>query len=279
MPGVRRGDRRRHGRHRRRILRVGRALAAHAAVAHPAKEALGLELTLKQLFVRPTVAQLLRDQPATADLLGPLIRLRGGTGRPLWCIHPGSGLGWSYAGLLPYIPARHPCTPSSARPRRVHHPGRQFPRARRDYCARIVDIQPNGPYLLAGWSSRSRGPCRRGPTARVGACGRSARRHRRLAGGVRTDRDTEEPSDVRLVAFDGGEAMAALDEDRWPRCCGPPATTSASCRIRGSSRVLRRLAAALRGPPGGRGTQAGNGGGPASAGTSRWCRWTASTCG
>ncbi|MYS79145.1 non-ribosomal peptide synthetase [Embleya scabrispora] len=225
-----------------------------------AKEALGLELTLKQLFVRPTVAQLLRDQPATADLLGPLIRLRGGTGRPLWCIHPGSGLGWSYAGLLPYIPARHPVYALQARGLDGSTAlAGSFPELVRDYCARIVDIQPNGPYLLAGWSFG--GAAAHAVAVRLRASGHAVALLAAIdawPAGARTDRDTEEPSDVRLVAFDGGEAMAALDEE------------SVAALLRATGNNIRLLQdpgivpeffdgslLLFEAAPGGRGTQAG----------------------
>ncbi|MFE0424070.1 thioesterase domain-containing protein, partial [Streptomyces sp. NPDC058953] len=106
-----------------------------------------------RLVLRPTVAGLLRDPVAGPTALGPLLRLREGAGPPLWCVHPGSGLGWSYTGLLPYVPREHPVFALQARG--LDGTGglaESYDALVADYLRQITGAQPEGPYLLTGWS-------------------------------------------------------------------------------------------------------------------------------
>ncbi|WP_037972348.1 non-ribosomal peptide synthetase [Streptomyces sp. NRRL WC-3742] len=181
------------------------------------EETTGLALTMKQVLLGGTVERLLREQPPGADLLRPVVTLRPGEGRPLWCVHPGSGLGWSYLGLLPYVPAGRPVYALQAR----GLDGRgalagSFAELVEDYCARITAAQPEGPYLLAGWSFG--GAAAHALAVRLRALG-----HRvdllavidavpAVGGDEPTDADTGIEG-IEAVAFDGGEAMEALDEE------------------------------------------------------------------
>ncbi|GAA2212408.1 hypothetical protein GCM10009850_078700 [Nonomuraea monospora] len=71
-----------------------------------------------------------------------------GSGVPLFCVHPLSGLGWCYAGLLPYL-GRRPVHCLQARRR----PARDLAAMVADYLATIREAQPDGPYQLMGWSA------------------------------------------------------------------------------------------------------------------------------
>ncbi|NYI08246.1 non-ribosomal peptide synthetase [Allostreptomyces psammosilenae] len=128
----------------------GHSLLAARLVSR-AREALGEEFTLADLFGAPTVAGLC-DGSDRADPLAVLLPLRHGE-RPLFCVHPVGGIGWCYAGLLPHLPpdqgvyalqARAYTDPAGA-PRSVEEMAA-------DYVSEIRRVQPEGPYRLLGWS-------------------------------------------------------------------------------------------------------------------------------
>ncbi|MDT0492866.1 amino acid adenylation domain-containing protein [Streptomyces griseus] len=178
-----------------------------------ARQAAGVDVSMQQVFLEPTVAGLLREQPSARGPLDPLVRLRaGGGGSPLWCLHPGSGLGWSYTGLLPHVPAEHPVYAVQAR----GLDGRgglaeSFDALVSDYCALITDGQPKGPYLLTGWSFG--GTAAHAVAVRLREAGHEVALLAAIdswpADGPREAADGP-PPDVRAVAFDGGDPPAGL---------------------------------------------------------------------
>ncbi|QIQ01320.1 non-ribosomal peptide synthetase [Streptomyces liangshanensis] len=94
------------------------------------------------------------DDPS-GNSLEPVLTLRAGGDRvPLFCVHPGLGLGWSFANLLPYLdPARPVHTLQS--PALLTGVDRLPPSmgAMADlYVARLRAVRPHGPYLLLGRS-------------------------------------------------------------------------------------------------------------------------------
>ncbi|MEU0391017.1 amino acid adenylation domain-containing protein [Streptomyces chartreusis] len=117
---------------------------------------LGVDLPLRAVFGAPNVAGL-ADRIATGgdeNALDVLLPLRAqGRHQPLFCVHPGSGLGWSYAGLLQYIDQDTPVYALQARgltgeetlPKTVLEMAD-------DYLEHILRVQPEGPYRLLGWS-------------------------------------------------------------------------------------------------------------------------------
>ncbi|WP_405776078.1 amino acid adenylation domain-containing protein [Streptomyces sp. NBC_00859] len=117
---------------------------------------LGTEVTVRDLFARPTVAELAAglDSGGTDDSLGVLLPLRTrGTGTPLFCVHPAAGISWGYAGLLRHLPAD--CPVYGLQARGLTQPGE--PRATvaemaADYVAEMRAVHPRGPYRLLGWS-------------------------------------------------------------------------------------------------------------------------------
>jgi amino acid adenylation domain-containing protein/non-ribosomal peptide synthase protein (TIGR01720 family) len=116
-------------------------------------------IPLQWMFLDPTPAGIARrlDMP-TADagmeeLLAVVVPLRTkGTGRPLFCVHPGIGLSWGYAGLVRYLPEDRPVY------------GLQLPALSDDgdyqsieqlahrYVEEVEAVSPDGPYDLLGWS-------------------------------------------------------------------------------------------------------------------------------
>lgn len=77
---------------------------------------LGLERGVRDLFRTPTVAGLLGDEPSDFDPMGVVLPLRtGGSRPPLFCVHPGTGVGWPYAGLARHLGPDQPLYAIQAR--------------------------------------------------------------------------------------------------------------------------------------------------------------------
>ena len=120
------------------------------------RSALGLELSMVSFFEAPTVAGLAEraglDNGAAA--LETVLPLRtAGELPPLFCIHPGGGLAWSYSSFLKYVPDDMPVYGIQARG--LLHPD-DMPATVREmataYVEEIRRIQPEGPYHFLGWS-------------------------------------------------------------------------------------------------------------------------------
>ncbi|MET9675448.1 amino acid adenylation domain-containing protein [Streptomyces sp. NPDC006482] len=121
---------------------------------------LGVERTVRDLFRSPTPAGLLGSHEDSvagggdASALGVLLPLSTrGTRRPLFCVHPGTGVGWAYAGLARHLGDDQPLYALQARSLSDpgHRPGSVEEMADA-YLERIRRIQPWGPYRLLGWS-------------------------------------------------------------------------------------------------------------------------------
>ncbi|HEX6355794.1 non-ribosomal peptide synthase/polyketide synthase [Actinophytocola sp.] len=115
----------------------------------------GTELTIRSLFVAPTVAELAAlDTGADEDALAVLLPIRtAGTREPLFCVHPAAGISWVYSGLVRGLEPDRPIYGLQA-------PGLTDPGDRGEsveelaagYAAQIRAVQPEGPYHLLGWS-------------------------------------------------------------------------------------------------------------------------------
>ncbi|MFD9871288.1 amino acid adenylation domain-containing protein [Streptomyces niveus] len=117
------------------------------------RSVLGVERSVRDLFRSPTVAGLLGDEPES-DALGVLLPLRAeGGGRPLFCIHPGAGMGWAYAGLTRHLGDSQPVYALQTRAlTRPDYRASSVEELAEDYLEQIRRVQPWGPYRLLGWS-------------------------------------------------------------------------------------------------------------------------------
>ncbi|MFE7628058.1 amino acid adenylation domain-containing protein [Streptomyces sp. NPDC057509] len=120
------------------------------------RSVLGVDRSVRDLFRSPTPAGLLgsHDHDGTAGAMGVLLPLSArGARRPLFCVHPGTGVGWSYAGLARHLGDDQPLYALQARA--LSEPGhrpRTVEEMADDYLERIRQVQPWGPYRLLGWS-------------------------------------------------------------------------------------------------------------------------------
>ncbi|GAA1663577.1 hypothetical protein GCM10010977_02300 [Citricoccus zhacaiensis] len=140
-------------------------LGGHSFVAQPAiaalNSALGTTLPVRALFQAPTVAGLAALATAGADpvaaSLRPVLPLRpDGRGEPLFTLHPGNGLAWSYSALADRLDTDRPILGLQMGAISPETPPETEPETLSELVDRYVgvirDIQPDGPYHLVGWS-------------------------------------------------------------------------------------------------------------------------------
>ncbi|MDZ7752623.1 MAG: amino acid adenylation domain-containing protein [Gammaproteobacteria bacterium] len=133
----------------------GHSLTA-ACLAQRVGEHLDRELPIQTIFEHPVVADLARHIGLSTDgrtAFDALLTLRDtGSGQPLICLHPGSGLCWAYANLLPSLPPGQSLYAVQAR----GFGGDPLCTSLDDVVGAALEqirrVQPYGPYRLLGWS-------------------------------------------------------------------------------------------------------------------------------
>lgn len=119
------------------------------------RDTLGADIAMDTFYDHPTVAGLAgrcevpADAGAALDVLLPLRTL--GAKPPLFCIHPGTGLSWGYAGLLRHLRDRPVYGLQSRALSGGALPG-SVPEMAADYVQQIRKVQRQGPYHVLGWS-------------------------------------------------------------------------------------------------------------------------------
>ncbi|TWA72710.1 amino acid adenylation domain-containing protein [Azospirillum brasilense] len=118
---------------------------------------LGQPVTVSQIMVAPTVARLtaLLSEAGGPENLGfaPVIRLRDGSGPPLVCLYPGSGLSWQYSVLSRYVGGDRPIIGlQSPRPNGPLALSADLDELCDRQLAILREVQPRGPYHLLGYS-------------------------------------------------------------------------------------------------------------------------------
>lgn len=121
---------------------------------------LGRPIAVGQIMVTPTIAKLALHL-AKGDLVGDLarngfelvIRLREGTGVPLVCVYPGSGIAWQYSVLSRYLTGDRPIIGlQSPRPQGPVALSASMDEVCDRQLAILRAVQPQGPYHLLGYS-------------------------------------------------------------------------------------------------------------------------------
>ncbi|MDO4254480.1 MAG: amino acid adenylation domain-containing protein [Kocuria sp.] len=127
---------------------------------------LGLSLPVADLLGGRTLASLAGDVHPMTDgqRVAPrthehVLRLRHGTGEPLFCIHPGGGFAWPFLALGRCLPGNRPMIglqlPPEVSPAQNTCDGTEpltMGDLARDYVHTIRSLQPDGPYYLLGYS-------------------------------------------------------------------------------------------------------------------------------
>lgn len=119
------------------------------------REEHGMDFSLEALIRARTVAGLLglSGGKSGEDPFATVVPLREEEGLPLFCVHPVTGLAWSYSGLARRLPTGTPVhgiqaaglRPGSAKPGTMEEMAET-------YLQHLRGVQPRGPYRLLGWS-------------------------------------------------------------------------------------------------------------------------------
>ncbi|KAK3807086.1 MAG: hypothetical protein J3Q66DRAFT_392743 [Benniella sp.] len=145
------------GRHDNFFMLGGHSLLAMRMISK-IQTLMGFKITLGTLFMAPTIADLVPHLLTAGDTQDDAfhvvlpIKPRGNRS-PLFCIHHGLGLSWSYIGLSKHL---HPDQPIYGLQARGFIDGGPSATTLEDmaldYIEEIRQIQPHGPYCLLGYS-------------------------------------------------------------------------------------------------------------------------------
>ncbi|KAI8349346.1 Alpha/Beta hydrolase protein [Mortierella sp. GBAus27b] len=119
---------------------------------------MGFKIPLSTLFRAPTIAELAQhlinagnSQEYAFETMLPI--KSKGSRSPLFCIHPGMGMGWCFIGLLKHLDGEQPLYAVQQRGFFDNElPAESIQEMVSDYIDQIRQIQPHGPYSLLGFS-------------------------------------------------------------------------------------------------------------------------------
>ncbi|MET7685699.1 amino acid adenylation domain-containing protein [Streptomyces sp. NPDC005423] len=117
----------------------------------------GLPVSVGDLIERPTIAQLAEHATRVVGDGLPAavtseVRLREGTGEPLWCVHPTGGSAAWFVPLARALPPGRPVHAFQARGLLGGVDPSTVPGIAANYVAEITDRDDAGPHALLGWS-------------------------------------------------------------------------------------------------------------------------------
>ncbi|MET3987963.1 amino acid adenylation domain-containing protein [Streptomyces sp. PvR034] len=138
------------------FFRIGGSSLSTVRVAARAA-ARGLSVSVRDLIELPTIAQLAARAEEAAASTAPVavtseVRLREGTGDPLWCVHPTGGSAAWYVGLARALPAGTPVRAFQARGLLGGVDPTTVAGIAANYVAEMTAHGGDGPYDLLGWS-------------------------------------------------------------------------------------------------------------------------------
>nr|AKC91857.1 nonribosomal peptide synthetase [Streptomyces muensis] len=120
------------------------------------RDALGSNLTIRSLFEAPTVLALAQrlDMDTADNAFDVMLPMKSnGSNPPIFCIHPGGGIGWIYARLIAFLGHEQPVYAIQARGLAKEEPlPETIEEMAEDYVREIRSIQASGPYHLVGYS-------------------------------------------------------------------------------------------------------------------------------
>ncbi|WP_190140024.1 non-ribosomal peptide synthetase, partial [Streptomyces longispororuber] len=135
----------------------GHSLGATRLVGH-LRKMLNVDVPVRVVFETPTVGALAARLSAGSDVDGPtdpfgvVMPLKGGGAEPpVWFLHPGSGLAWSYLGMATQLGDR-PVYGIQARGFDGSPVPESFADMVLDYAEQVLAVQPDGPFHLIGHS-------------------------------------------------------------------------------------------------------------------------------
>ncbi|KAF9351140.1 hypothetical protein BGX34_000765, partial [Mortierella sp. NVP85] len=145
------------GRHDNFFMLGGHSLLAMRMISQ-VQSLMGFKITVGSLFKAPTIAELVphllitgNTQEDAFDVLLP-IKPRG-TRLPLFCVHHGYGVSWSYIGLSKYLHQEQPIYGLQLRGLFDNgQPAATLEDMALDYIEQMRRVQPRGPYCLLGYS-------------------------------------------------------------------------------------------------------------------------------
>ncbi|KAG0333048.1 hypothetical protein BG004_000997, partial [Podila humilis] len=148
------------GRHDNFFMLGGHSLLALRLI-NAIRTALGINVMLHVIFSAPTLSELALclagdaiNNSTEGDEYSVLIPLQpNGCRSPLFCIHPGPGLAWSYRGLAKHLHPEQQLYGLQARGLDGESTmAGSIEEMAMDYIQQIRKVQAHGPYYLLGWS-------------------------------------------------------------------------------------------------------------------------------